>query len=213
MNLLITAGPTREYIDSVRFLSNPSSGKMGYAIAAEAIRKGHHVELVSGPVDLPIPEGVISTQVTSAEEMFEACQTLFSKCHACVMAAAVSDYKPVQCDQTKTSKKTDEFTLSLTPTLDICASLGRAKRNQILIGFAMEDHDHREHAEEKLGRKKCDAIVLNDITTAGRDSACVEIFRANEGWERAVSGSKKQIAVHILEFVEKIRESQIPTDV
>jgi phosphopantothenoylcysteine decarboxylase/phosphopantothenate--cysteine ligase len=202
MNLLLTAGPTREYFDSVRFLSNASTGRMGYAIAAEAVRRGHHVILVSGPVDITPPEGVELIRVVSASEMLAAAARGFDRADAAIMAAAVCDYRPATREATKMPKALSGLSLSLEPTADICAHLGAIKGTRVMVGFAMEDHDHHAHAEGKLRRKHCDAIILNDVSTAGAESGSIEIFRSAGGWSGRHSGTKAALAAAIVDLVE-----------
>ena len=207
MRVLVTAGPTREYFDSVRFISNPSSGKMGYAIAAEAARRGHEVVLISGPVPLPDPPGVTTVRVTTADEMFDASIEHFAHSDAAIMTAAVCDYAPAERLLQKLKKQDASRTVELRPTRDICAHLGAIKGGRVVIGFAMEDHDHRSNAEAKLLRKRCDAIVLNGISNVGSDSAEVEIFRANGGWTAPERGTKCEIAVLVLALTESLHTS------
>lgn len=204
MRLLITAGPTREYFDTVRFLSNPSSGKLGYAIAVEASRRGHDVALVSGPVALDAPQGVRTIPVVSAAEMFEAAQAEFERCDAAIMAAAVCDYRPATREARKHKKESRTLSVDLQPTVDICAHLGRSKGGRVVVGFALEDHEHRANAEAKLARKGCDAIVLNPVETMGADSARIEILRADLGWSAPISGTKSRIAAAIVELAESL---------
>lgn len=212
MRILITAGPTREYFDSVRFISNPSSGKMGYAIAAQAKQRGHTVVLVSGPVTLSPPDGVTVIQVTSAEEMLRAVIAQAEKCHCVVMTAAVCDYRPTQCAPQKVAKSDKTKNLELQPTVDILAQLGQLQPRPALIGFAMEDHDPHEHAQAKLQRKGCDAIVLNGPKNVGRDTAEIEIFRPDQGWSPPQSGSKRDLAVIILDLAEDLVEKSGQSD-
>jgi len=202
MRILVTAGPTREFFDSVRFISNPSSGKMGYAIAAQAARRGWKVDLISGPVELPAPKGVKVTSVVTAQEMFDAAIALFPRCQAAVMTAAVCDYRPAARLDRKLKKSNRVRSLRLLPTPDIAAHLGKSKGDRIVIGFAMEDHDAHRHAEAKLRRKRCDAIVLNGPTNVGGDRASVEIFRKASGWEPPVAGSKTHIAKLVVDLVQ-----------
>jgi len=202
MSLLVTAGPTREFFDSVRFISNPSSGKMGYAIAAEAARRGWRVDLISGPVNLPAPKGVKVTRVVTAQEMIDAAVALFPCCQAAVMTAAVCDYRPATRLDRKLKKSNRPRSLRLLPTPDIAAHLGANKGDRIVIGFAMEDHDAHRHAEAKLRRKRCDAIVLNGPANVGGDRASVEIFRTASGWGGPVAGSKTRIARLVVDLVE-----------
>lgn len=205
MRLLVTAGPTREYFDSVRFVSNASSGKMGYAIAAEAARRGHEVVLVSGPVDLPSPQRVETVRVTSAAQMLEAAVERFPACDAAIMAAAVCDERPVQRCDLKSPKPAGPRAIEFAPNEDICARLGRTKGGRTLIGFALEDHDPHSRAEAKLKRKHCDAIVLNRPETAGADEAKVQFFRPGIGWSDPLSGPKTQVAGAIVDLLEAIR--------
>jgi len=141
VKLLVSAGPTREFFDSVRFISNPSSGRMGYAIAREAARRGHEVALVSGPVTLKPPKGVNIVRVTTAAEMARACKRAFRQADVAVMTAAVCDYRPAQPSKQKLAKQARAKRVLLEPTEDIAATLGRSKGNRILVAFAMEDHD------------------------------------------------------------------------
>lgn len=204
MRFLVTAGPTREYLDRVRFISNASSGRMGYAIASEAARRGNQVILISGPVELAGPVGVEVVRVVSAKEMLDAAVGRFPECHAAVMAAAVADFRPVAPDRLKRPKGERSLTLALEPTEDICEVLGRTKGHRIVVGFALEDHDHHAHAEAKLRRKHCDAIVLNRAETAGAEDAEIEILRADTGWSPPVRGRKEEAAVVIVTLTESL---------
>lgn len=204
MRILVTAGPTREFFDSVRFISNASSGKMGLGIAVEAARRGHRVDLVVGPVQWVAPKGVKTHRVVSAEEMFDACTATFPKCDAAIMTAAVCDYRPARRSKRKIKKTGRSRAVELRPTKDICATLGRTKGHRIVIGFALEDHDPRRRAEQKLRRKRCDAIVLNHVDTLGASSARVEILRADTGWLRPQAGSKARIAKAVVDLLEAL---------
>ena len=204
MRMLVTAGPTREFFDTVRFISNPSSGKMGYAIASEAANRGHTVVLVSGPVALPSPSGVRVIPVVSAAAMFEESRTAFEGCDAAVMTAAVCDYRPSRTLEHKLKKRSRPRPITLVPTRDIAAELGRAKGNRVLVGFAMEDQNHHAHAEAKLHKKRCDAMVLNGIANVGGDRAEVEILRASGGWSPPMRGTKAKIASRVVDLVEQL---------
>ncbi|MCO6437892.1 MAG: phosphopantothenoylcysteine decarboxylase [Phycisphaerae bacterium] len=204
LRLLITAGPTREHIDPVRFLSNASTGRMGVAIATAAAARGHDVHLVVGPVDIPVPEGVHVHRVISAVDMLEACLQLFPECHAAVMTAAVCDYRPAKRETRKLPKHERGLTLALEPTPDICARLGAVKEHRVVVGFALEDHDHRAHAEEKLRRKNCDAIVLNTPENIAADQGRVEVLRAQGGWSLPLEGSKGMIAESLVSLLEDL---------
>lgn len=204
MRILVTAGPTREFFDSVRFISNPSSGKMGYAVAAEAARRGHEVVLVSGPVELPDPADVEVMRVVSAHEMFLVATSLFEQCHAAVMTAAVCDYQPARRIEHKLKKRNRVRPVRLVPTKDICAHLGRIKGDRVVIGFAMEDHEHHKNAEAKLKRKRCDAVVLNGIGNVAGDSAEIEILRVDARWSGPYAGTKHKIAAVVMDLVEDL---------
>lgn len=168
MRLLITAGPTREPIDPVRFLSNRSSGRMGYALAEAAFETGHQVVLISGPVTLAAPEGVSLIKVETAREMFAAVQEHLGDCDAAIFSAAVADYRPVHVVAQKLKKTADKLTLELERTEDILGS-ARSKLGfqGFLVGFAAETENLVAHAQEKLARKGCDMIVANDVSQAG----------------------------------------------
>ncbi len=182
LNFLVTAGPTIEAIDPVRFLSNHSTGKMGYAIAEELARRGAQVVLVSGPTSLAVPEGVRRMDVVSAREMYEACVGLWPQMDGAVMCAAVADYTPACVSLSKIKKSTcaasrvapeggggdKNIFLELRPTEDIAAELGRTKRaGQLLVGFALETDDEEANALAKMERKNLDCIVLNSLRDAG----------------------------------------------
>ncbi len=165
--ILITAGPTCEDIDPVRFLSNRSSGKMGYALAEAAHRRGAHVVLVSGPTDRKVPEGADWIPVRATEEMRRAVLDRASEANVVIMAAAVADYRPAAVQSKKIKRGETAMTLALEPTPDILAELGREKGRRILVGFAAETDDVAAHARGKLERKGADLIVANDVTQEG----------------------------------------------
>lgn len=207
MRILVTAGPTREFFDTVRFISNPSSGRMGYCIATVAAKRGHQVALVSGPVELAEPKGVEFIPVVTAQEMFEACTSQFFDCGAAIMTAAVCDYRPARRLDHKLKKRNSVRPIHLQPTVDICAALGHQKGDRIVIGFAMEDHDHHAHAENKLRRKRCDAIVLNGIENVGGDFASVEILRTDGNWSAPIAGTKAEIAERVVDLTEALADT------
>lgn len=202
--LLITAGPTREYIDTVRFLTNASSGRLGYAITRQANQAGHQVTLVSGPVALPPPTGVEVVSTISAAEMFDACVAAFEAVDAAVLAAAVCDYRPARRRDRKLKKQAAARTLDLEPTRDICAHLGSIKGSRVVVGFALEDHDPHRNAEAKLRQKNCDAIVLNGVDTIGGEQASIQILVAGGPWSEPVVGSKDQAAAEVVRLVERL---------
>lgn len=168
--ILVTAGPTYEDIDPVRYIGNNSSGRMGYAIAAELQSRGAKVDLVSGPVSVAPPENVELTYVRSSEQMHDLCMKLFPLCDAAIMAAAVADYKAEKARQEKikkTGKTRDKLTLELVPTKDILAEMGRSKGSRVLAGFALETDNEEENARSKLQSKRLDFIVLNSLNDKG----------------------------------------------
>jgi phosphopantothenoylcysteine decarboxylase/phosphopantothenate--cysteine ligase len=165
--VVVTAGPTREDLDPVRFLTNRSSGKMGYALAEAAARRGAHVVLVSGPTDLQVPDGVDWVPVRTTEEMRSAVRERAGEADIVIMAAAVSDYRPAAAHSSKLKRGTERLVLDLEPTPDILAELGREKGARILVGFAAETDNVAENARGKLARKGADMIVANDVTQEG----------------------------------------------
>ena len=183
MKILITAGPTREFIDPVRFITNSSSGQMGYAIAAEAHKRGNEVILVSGPVQLPPPEGVEVVNVVTAADMAEAVKSRFPECDCCIMSAAVADYRPAQVCEQKMKKSPGNLFIELERTEDILKSIGGMKQpHQLLIGFAAESENLLENAAGKLERKNLDWIVANKLSDgfAKSTNACVVLGRKGE---------------------------------
>jgi phosphopantothenoylcysteine decarboxylase/phosphopantothenate--cysteine ligase len=166
---LVTAGPTYEAIDPVRFIGNHSSGLMGFLIAEKFAAKGAEVTLISGPVNLPTPNGHISRlDVNSADEMYELCMEMKGSADIIVMSAAVSDYKPVARAETKLKKSDSSLEIKLQPTRDILAEIGKLKNpGQIIAGFALETDKEEENARKKLKSKNLDLIILNSLRDAG----------------------------------------------
>ena len=206
--VLVTAGPTREMLDPVRHLTNPSSGKMGYALASAARRRGAEVTLVSGPSSLALPHGVKQVQVTTAQEMHEAVMGQFSQVEAVVMAAAVSDYRPKKMAVGKIKKIKASESLELEKTEDILLRLGELKQGQILVGFAAETEDLLENAKQKLRQKNLDFIVANDLTAANAGFGCdtneVTILWPGGEVEKLALKSKELIAMEIWDRVERL---------
>jgi len=207
--ILITAGPTCEDIDPVRFLTNRSSGKMGYALAEAARRRGARVVLVSGPTDLKVPDGVDWVPVRATEEMHRAVRERSASANIVIMAAAVSDYRPAEQHDKKLKRGEGSFTLELEPTPDILAELGREKRGQILVGFAAETNAVAENARGKLARKGADMIVANDVTQEGAgfdtDTNIVTLY-VRDGREIPLPKmSKFEVANQILDRVLEIQ--------
>lgn len=202
--VVVSAGPTLEAIDPVRFLSNRSSGRMGYALAAAAARRGARVVLVSGPVDLPVPYGVERVSVRTGEEMRRAMFEARAGASAVFMAAAVCDWVP-RASGSKTKKTGGPLTLTLDEGPDILAELGETKGDEILVGFAAETDRVIEHAREKLARKKVDFLVANDVSRPGvgleSDRNAVTILGANGFVADVPEASKAEIADAILDTV------------
>ncbi|MGD8255215.1 MAG: bifunctional phosphopantothenoylcysteine decarboxylase/phosphopantothenate--cysteine ligase CoaBC [Syntrophobacterales bacterium] len=206
--VLVTAGPTREMVDPVRHLTNPSSGKMGYALARVAKLRGAEVTLVSGPTFLNSPYGVREIRVTTAQEMHQAVVEHMVQVDGVVMAAAVSDYRPKVTASEKIKKSDDNESLELERTDDILLRLGELKNNQILVGFAAETENVLENAKEKLQQKNLDFIVANDLTAAGvgfgSDTNEVTILWPGGEVENLPLESKELIAAHIWDRVERL---------
>jgi len=187
---------------------------MGYAIAAQARRRRHDVVLVSGPVAIAPPRGVTVIQVTTAAEMYTAACEAFDSCDAAVLTAAVCDYRPARTIDHKLKKRAVPRTVTLAPTRDIAAHLGEIKGYRVVIGFAMEDHDHHRHAESKLRRKRCDAIVLNGPGNVGSDDAVIEILRSgrsSDGWSAPIRGSKQEIAGLVVNLTKQLSDARRPS--
>ena len=203
--LIVTAGATIEAIDPVRFISNHSSGKMGYAIAGELAARGAEVTLVSGRTALPVPPGVERVDVLSAEEMYEAAVKAFATADGAVMCAAVADYTPAEVSDTKLKKGDGELFIRLRRTRDIAAELGARKEGRLLVGFALETDNEEAHAESKLERKHFDFIVLNSLRDAGagfRGDTNKVTFIDRTGREALPLLSKREVAARIADRIE-----------
>ncbi len=213
MRIVVTAGPTREPIDPVRFISNRSSGKMGYAIAEAACEAGHEVTLISGPVAIDPPPKAKIVKITTSDELYDAVHQHVPACDVLVMCAAVSDYKPAQAATRKLEKQKREFALPLTPTRDILASLPDENRSYLVFGFAAETHDLAASAQEKLLRKNCDVIIANDVgrSDSGMESGDNEVtifFRDREP-KHIARAQKKIVAREILKIVCELAEKSL----
>jgi len=205
LRFLITAGPTREFIDPVRFISNRSSGKMGYALAEAARAVSPHVVLVSGPTSLPRPKGVEFVSVTTAEEMAEAVLPRFEQCDVAIMSAAVCDFRPANTAALKIKKATFDGILKLTPTVDILAKLGTLKEAQILVGFAAETDNLERNALDKLKRKQLDLIVANEATAFEADTNTVTLFGSDGEPDHLPEMSKGKVAEAIIQRLLQLR--------
>ncbi len=207
--ILITAGPTHEKIDPVRFISNYSTGKMGYAIAEACAREGAEVLLVSGPVNLtPVNPRIKRYMVTSAAEMASRCCSLFPKCDAGILTAAVADYTPSKKSEQKIRRQGQNWMLELEPTRDIATELGKAKKpGQVLAGFALETGHEMNNAREKLRRKNFDFIMLNSLNDKGAgfgfDTNKISILEKDNNIRIFELKSKKEVA---LDIVDKLLE-------
>lgn len=207
LKVLVTAGPTVEDIDPIRFISNRSSGKMGYAVALAARQRGAEVALVSGPTALDAPPGVRFIQVRSADQMRSAVLELFPAMDIVIKAAAVADYRPAQYASEKIKKSGKPESLRLIPTEDILAQLGAARKDQVLVGFTAESCDLLARAREKMKRKHLDLMVANDISSGvlGADSATVHILDAGGELETVPNSPKLDIAHRILNRALQVR--------
>jgi len=205
MHFLISAGPTREYLDPVRFITNGSTGRMGYACAQAAIDHGHKVTLVTGPVNLKKPPGVKLIKVITVDDMLQAMLKHFTKTDCVIMTAAVNDYRVRDPKKYKIQKNDGPFTLELERTQDILAELGRRKQKQVLIGFAVQDKAARTNARRKLKQKNLDAIVLNSPAAMGADRATVEILPSGKKWiSFPHKKNKTVIARQLIKIAERI---------
>jgi phosphopantothenoylcysteine decarboxylase/phosphopantothenate--cysteine ligase len=209
--VLVTAGPTRENVDPVRYLTNRSSGKMGYAVAEAAARRGAHVILVSGPTSLEAPAGVERIAVESAEEMHRAVLQKVADCSIAIFAAAVADYRPAEPNGQKVKRNNESTTIALEPTPDILASVARNKGDRFIVGFAAETDHVAENARKKLAAKNADLIVANDVTAEGagfdHESNIVTLF-ARDGRDLALPRmSKSEVAQRILDEVVRLRST------
>lgn len=206
MKFLITAGPTREFLDPVRFLSNPSSGKMGFALAAAASKHGHEVFLVSGPVSLPTPPGVKRENVVTACDMEKAVFSHLEDIEVIIMVAAVADYRPDHYSVSKIKKTRDEISLKLVRNPDILKKLGE-KKNYFLVGFAAETENVIENAKKKLLLKNLDLIVTNQINRDGAgfegDTNSVAVISSFGEVVHIPLSTKQEIAEKIIGIIEK----------
>jgi phosphopantothenoylcysteine decarboxylase/phosphopantothenate--cysteine ligase len=204
--VLVTAGPTWEPFDPVRFITNPSSGKMGFALAVEASRRGAHVDLVTGPTHLPDPPFLTTHRVKTAREMDTAVRRLAAAADVIVMSAAVSDYRPEEEAPQKMKKSDRDLTIRLVRTPDILAGVGAAKKpGQVVVGFAAETENLLENASEKLRKKNLDFIVANDLTQPGSGFRCdtnqVKILDRAGNVEALPCLSKEEVARRILDRI------------
>ena len=207
---LVTAGPTYEAIDPVRFIGNRSSGKMGVALAKELAARGAIVDLVLGPSSLEVSHPLIHViHVQSAQDMYQACMANFETYDMAVLSAAVSDYSPISPAKQKLKKQTDSLTLELAPTKDILLTLGKIKRDkQVLVGFALETNNEKEHALGKLTRKNADMIVMNSLSDEGagfgHDTNKITIYERNGNEFSFEKKPKEQVAKDIVDRIKNM---------
>ena len=202
MRVLITAGPTREYLDDVRYLSNASSGRMGYAIAEAALAAGHEVVLVTGPVAISPPVGCEVHPIETTDELLNTCVELFPKCDGVIAVAAVCDYRPVERVAGKITKTGTAVTFEFIETADVLAELGKQKADRWIVGFALESQDPRANAMRKLKMKNCDCIVLNDTSAIAADSNDVEVLSPDAETVAQFRGTKPKVASDLFGWIE-----------
>ncbi|NLL83199.1 MAG: phosphopantothenoylcysteine decarboxylase [Lentisphaerae bacterium] len=208
MKIVITAGPTREHIDPVRFISNRSTGKMGFAIAASAIAHGHQVTLIAGPVSLATPEGALRIDVISALDMLDAVRCELPSADVLIMSAAVADWRPKEASTTKLKKSTMAPTIELLPNPDILLTLKPSKENRLFVGFAAETGDPLAEAKRKLTAKGLDMMVANDVSRPDAgfavDTNLVTLLYPNAPAEHLPLLDKRQVADEIITRIEKL---------
>lgn len=201
-HLLITSGPTRQYLDPVRYLTNASSGRMGKALAEAALALGHRVTIVSGPVEVTYPAAARVVWVVSTEEMLAAARAEFAACDGLIGVAAPCDYRPVKVEPHKIAKTGEPLVLHLIETPDVVATLGAEKRpDQWVVGFALETEDPRFRALVKLEKKNCDLIVLNGPEAMNSAENSVEVLDRSGDVVAALAGTKDEVARGILAIV------------
>lgn len=202
--VLITSGPTRQYLDPVRYLTNASSGRMGKALAEAMLAAGHQVAIVSGPVEVEYPPAAQVTNVVSTEEMLAACREIFPRCDGLIGVAAPCDYRPVRVAEGKIQKTGQPLELHLIETPDVVATLGAEKKpGQWLVGFALETDDQRLRALAKLEKKSCDLMVLNGPQAMNAPTNEVELLDKQGQVIAAFCGSKEDVARGIVEVIQR----------
>ncbi len=201
--ILITSGPTRQYLDPVRYLTNASSGRMGAALAAAALKLGHEVIVLSGPVEVEYPAGAKVIPVVSTEEMLCSARETFADCDGLIGAAAPCDYRPLHVEPSKISKTGEPLLLKLIETDDVVATLGAEKKNRWVVGFALETEDHRLRSLAKLERKHCDLMVSNGVEAIDSHENRVEILAPDGKVLSTVEGNKRLVAEQILAVIQQ----------
>jgi phosphopantothenoylcysteine decarboxylase / phosphopantothenate---cysteine ligase len=201
--ILITSGPTRQYLDPVRYLTNASTGRMGKALAEAAIALGHDVVIVSGPVEVEYPAAIRVVPVISTEDMLAASSREFEQCDGLIGAAAPCDYRPVRVEDHKIAKTGKPVDLHLIETEDVVAALGARKGKRWVVGFALETEDHRLRALAKLERKHCDLVVSNGPTAIASPDNTVEVLAPDGAVVASLAGTKEKVAAGILAIVDE----------
>ena len=199
--ILITSGPTRQYLDPVRYLTNASSGRMGAALAQAVIEAGHKAVVVTGPVDVAYPPGAEIIPVVSTEEMLEACLDAFPTCDGLIAAAAPSDYRPVRVAQQKIRKTGEPRLLQLVETPDVVAALGAVRENRWMVAFALETEDQRMRAMQKLERKNCNLVVVNGPAAIHAADTSVEVLDERAEVVAAWAGAKEFVAGELVRLI------------
>ncbi|HUT90532.1 MAG TPA: phosphopantothenoylcysteine decarboxylase [Thermoguttaceae bacterium] len=201
--ILITSGPTRQYLDPIRYLTNASSGRMGSALAAAALEAGHEVVVVTGPVEIEYPGQAQVIPVISTEEMLEACLDLFPTCDGLIGVAAACDYRPVTVADSKIRKTGEPLKVHFVETPDVVATLGAVKESQWIVAFALEMEDQRMRALQKLERKSCDLIVVNGPKALDSSDTELEIIDPQGTVIGSFSGGKVQVAKDVLRVIQQ----------
>jgi len=218
MHFLITAGGTREYIDPVRFISNTSSGRMGYALARAAVSAGHKVTVIAAPTIEQPPRKAKIVRVETTAQMFEAVRKYFPVCDCLIMAAAVADYTPARKSKVKIKKAKKNLIIRLKPTVDILAWAGKHKHERratsdeprFVVGFALEDKAIQTHAEKKLKEKNLDMIIANTPAAIGAEESTVQIKCKTDKWIKLPAAPKAQTAQKIIRFICEKSEARNP---
>lgn len=203
--ILITAGPTRQYLDPVRYLTNASSGRMGQALAAACLEQGYQVVIVSGPVSLDYPPGAEVIPVVTTDQMLRAAVAQFARCDGAIGAAAPCDYQPQQVATTKLAKTGQPLTIELIETEDVVATLGQHKQpHQWVVGFALETDDHRFRAIVKLEKKHCDLMVSNGLEAIDSLENHVELLSPDGAVVETIQGDKSHVADRIVWQIDRL---------
>ncbi len=201
--ILITSGPTRQYLDPVRYITNASSGRMGAALATAALELGHEVVLVTGPVSIEYPSAAEVHQVVTTDDMLDSATRLFEECDGAIGAAAPCDYMPHAVQSQKISKTGKPLTIELIETADVVATLGQRKRSdQWVVGFALETEDQRFRAIVKLEKKLCDLMVSNGPSAIDADNNDVELLDPSGDVLASIQGSKSKVATRLLQEID-----------